>query len=50
MEKTLKINDFFDFEELFKNFKMDILEKHAKGKLVSEDLIKTFQKLYSTID
>ena len=46
----MQINDFFDFEELFKNFKMEILEKQVKGKLASEDLVKTFQKLYSTID
>jgi hypothetical protein len=50
MERILQINDFFDFEELFKNFKMEILEKQVKGKLASEDLVKTFQKLYSTID
>ena len=50
MERTLQINDFFDFEELFKNFKIEILEKQVKGKLASEDLVKTFQKLYSTID
>jgi hypothetical protein len=50
MAMTLQINDFFDFEELFKNFKMEILEKQVKGKLVSEDLVKTFQKLRSTID
>ena len=29
---------------------MEILEKQVKGKLASEDLVKTFQKLYSTID
>ena len=46
----MQINDFFDFEELFKNFKIEILEKQVKGKLASEDLVKTFQKLYSTID
>ena len=50
MERILQINDFFDFEELFKNFKIEILEKQVKGKLASEDLVKTFQKLYSTID
>ena len=50
MERALQINDFFDFDELFNKLKMEILEKQVKGKLVSEDLVKTFQKLYSTID
>jgi hypothetical protein len=50
MERTLQINDFFDFDELFNKLKMEILEKQVKGKLLSEDLVKTFQKLYSTID
>ena len=38
MEKSLQLKDFFDFDESFNKFKMEILEKHAKGKLVSEDL------------
>jgi hypothetical protein len=50
MERTLQINDFFDFDELFNKLKMEILEKQVKGKLLSADLVKTFQKLYSTID
>ena len=39
MERTLQIKDFFDFDELFNKFKMEILEKQVKGKLVSEDLV-----------
>ena len=39
MERTLKLQDFFDFDESFKNFKIEILEKHSKGKLLSEDLV-----------
>ena len=50
MERTLHINDFLDFDKLFKNYKMEILEKQVEGKLLSEDLVKTFQRLYSTID
>ena len=50
MERTLQIKDFLDFDKLFNKFKMEILEKHAEGRLVSEELVQTFQKLYTTID
>ncbi len=50
MERTLKIKDFLDFEKLFAKMKLEILEKHAEGKPLSEDLVQTFLKLYSTID
>ena len=50
MEKSLQLKDFFDFDESFNKFKMEILEKQVEGKLVSEDLVKTFQNLYTTID
>ena len=50
MEKTLEIKDFLDFGELFEKMKVEILEKYARGKLHSEDLVSNFQKLYSTID
>ena len=50
MEKTLQIKDFLDFEKLFNKFKMEIIEKQVEGELVSEDLVQTFQKLYTTID
>jgi hypothetical protein len=39
MQGTLQLQDFFDFDESFKNFKIEILEKHTKGKLKSEDLV-----------
>jgi hypothetical protein len=39
MERTLQIKDFLDFDKLFKNMKIEILEKHAEGKLINEDLV-----------
>ena len=50
MEKNLQIKDFLDFDKLFNKFKMEILEKQVEGKLVNEDLVQAFQKLYTTID
>jgi hypothetical protein len=38
MESTLQLKDFMDFNKLFKKFKMQILEKHAEGESLSEDL------------
>ena len=45
MDKTLKLKDFIDFDEVFVKFKSEIYEKSAKGTLISEDLVKTFEKL-----
>jgi len=45
MEETLQMKDFYDFDESYKNFKMLILEKKDKGKLLSQDLVETFQNL-----
>ena len=50
MESPLQIKDFLDFDKLFAKMKLDILEKHAEGRLLSEDLVQNFQKLYATID
>jgi hypothetical protein len=49
MESTLEIKDFLDFDKLYKDFKFDILEKHAESKPLSEDLARIFQNLFSTI-
>jgi hypothetical protein len=46
----LEIKDFLDFGELFDKMKVEILEKYARGKLLSGELVQNFQKLYSTID
>ena len=50
MEKTLKLKDFTDFDEVFTKLKIEIYEKNAKGNLISEDFVSTFQKLQATID
>jgi hypothetical protein len=50
MDKTLKLKDFIDFDEVYTKLKLDIYEKNAKGSLISEDFVSTFQKLYTTID
>ena len=50
MERTLKLKDFIDFDEVYTKLKLEIYEKNAKGNLLSEDFVSTFQKLYTTID
>jgi hypothetical protein len=45
MEKTLKLKDFIDFDEVFTKLKLDIYEKNAKGNLSSEDFVSTFLRL-----
>jgi hypothetical protein len=45
MERTLQIKDFLEFDKLFKKMKIEILEKHAEGKPINEDLVQSFQKL-----
>ena len=50
MERTLQLKEFLDFDSLFTKMKLDILQKHAEGNSVSEDLVQTFLKLYTTID
>jgi hypothetical protein len=42
MEKTLKLKDFTDFDEVFTKLKIEIYEKNAKGNLISEDFVSTF--------
>ena len=43
MESTLQYKDYLDFDRLYKDFKIEILEKHAESKLLSEDLATIFQ-------
>ena len=50
MERTLQLKDFNDFDELFSKLKSKIKEKSSKGKLISDDLVSTFYKLYTTIE
>jgi hypothetical protein len=38
MESTLKIKDFMDYDKVYNKFKLEILEKHADGLPLSEDL------------
>jgi hypothetical protein len=38
MESTLQIKDFLDFDKLYNKFRIEILEKHAEGQPLSEDL------------
>jgi hypothetical protein len=39
MDKTLKLKDFIDFDEVFTKLKSEIYKKNAKGSLVSEDFV-----------
>ena len=39
----LLIKDFLDFDKLYKDLKIEILEKHTESKLLSEDLASIFQ-------
>ena len=50
MQSLLEIKDFLEFEDLFKKLKEDIFDKKMRGKPISEDLVTSFQKLYTTID
>jgi hypothetical protein len=50
MEKALQIKDFMDFDDVFTKMKLEIYEKHARGKPLSDDLLSIFQKLYTAID
>ena len=50
MQSLLGFKDFLEFEDLFKNLKEDIFDKHVRGKSVSEDLVTTFEKLYTALD
>ena len=49
MESTLQYKDYLDFDRLYKDFKIEILEKYSENKLLSEDLATIFQKLLTTI-
>ena len=50
MEEALQMKDFYDFDESYMNFKMLILVKKDKGKLLSQDLVETFQNLQNSIN
>lgn len=50
MQSLLGFKDFLEFEDLFKNLKEEIFDKHVRGKPVSEDLVTTFEKLYTALD
>ena len=39
MESILQFKDLMDFDELYNKFKMEIFEKHAETKPLSEDLV-----------
>jgi hypothetical protein len=41
----MQIKDFLDFDKLFVKMKLEILEKHAEGKSLTEDLVQAFLKL-----
>jgi replication fork clamp-binding protein CrfC len=42
MEALLQINDFLDFEDLFKELSNEITNKLARKKLTSEDIVQAF--------
>ena len=42
MQSPLKINDFIDFEDLFKEISNEINSKEVRKKLTNEDLVKAF--------
>ena len=50
MESQLELQDFLEFDDLYKNLKENIFEKHVRGKPVYEDLVTSFQKLSNAID
>ena len=50
MLTTLRMKDFLEFEDSFKEIKIEIYEKHARDTAVSEDYIRCFQKLSDIID
>ena len=45
MAGPLQIKGFLDFDKLFVKMKLEILEKHAEGKSLAEDLVQIFLKL-----
>jgi hypothetical protein len=47
---SLKMKDFLEFEDFFKDNKIEIYEKHARDNAASEDYIRSFQKLSDKID
>ena len=49
MESILQIKDFMDFDKLYNKFRIEILEKHAEGLPLSEDLAQIFQTLSKAI-
>ena len=50
MLASLKMKDFLEFEDFFKDNKIEIYEKHARDNAVSDDYIRSFQKLSDKID
>ena len=50
MQSPLKIQDFIEFEDLFKELSNEINSKEVRKKLTNEDLVKAFQKLQIAID
>ena len=50
MLASLKMKDFLEFEDFFKENKIEIYEKHARDIAFSDDYIRSFQKLRDKID
>ena len=50
MLTTLKMKDFLEFEDFFKDNKIEIYDKHVRDNAASEDYIRNFKKLSDKID
>ena len=50
MLASLKMKDFLEFEDFFKDTKIEIYEKHVRDSAACEDYITSFQKLSDKID
>jgi hypothetical protein len=50
MLAALKMKDFLEFEDFFKEAKIEIYDKHVRDNAVSDDYIRSFQKLSDKID
>ena len=44
------MKEFLEFEDFFKDNKIEIYEKHARDNAVSEDYLRSFQKLRNKIN
>ena len=44
------MKDFLEFEDFFKDNKIEIYEKHAMDNAVSEDYLRSFQNIRDKID